>query len=102
MLYNFREHNFPQLDEEDEELRLNDAIHIDDQIDIPTAITIFQYLKDRYYKNNNLHLTINKCIKGPIMSWMDYQHNYVDLIENLEQNITNPIAQPSTFLLFIS
>jgi hypothetical protein len=33
MLYKFREQNFPQLDEE-EELRLNDTKHVDDQINI--------------------------------------------------------------------
>jgi hypothetical protein len=45
-------------------------------------------LKDRYYKKGNLRLTIDKCIKGPIVSWIDYQRNHVELIDILEQNIT--------------
>jgi hypothetical protein len=72
ILYNFRENNCPQIDENEiTNLRISDADQIDDYINIPTAITILQYLKDRYYKKGNLHLTINRCIKGPIMSWID-------------------------------
>jgi hypothetical protein len=85
MLYNFRNYQRPQIDtNEITNLRLNDADHIEDYVSISEAITILQYIKDGYYKNGNIHLIINKCIKGPIVSWIDYQRNFVETIEILE------------------
>jgi hypothetical protein len=80
MLYNFRKYQSPQIDtKEITNLRLPDEHYIEDSVSIPDAITILQYIKDRYYKNGNIHLTINKCIKGPILSWINYQRSFVEL-----------------------
>jgi hypothetical protein len=69
MLYNFRKYQSPQIDtNEITNLRLNNMDHIEDYVSISEAITIRQYIKDRNYKNGNIHLTINKCLKGPILS----------------------------------
>jgi hypothetical protein len=45
------------------ELRINDSEHIDDDLNIESVITIFQYLKDRYMKNKKFHITINSCLR---------------------------------------
>jgi hypothetical protein len=58
MLINFKSKNFPQISEEDNYLDIADADNIDETVNLESAITIFQYLKDRYYKNEHLHLTI--------------------------------------------
>jgi hypothetical protein len=89
MLYNFKKYQSPQIDTNViTNLRLNDADFIEDHVSISEGITILQYIKDSYYKNGNIHLAINKCIKGPILSWIDYQRNFVETIEILEQGIT--------------
>jgi hypothetical protein len=68
MLYNFRKYQSPQIDtNEITNLRSNDTDYIEDHGSISNAFTILKYIKDRYNKNGNIHLTINKCIKGPIL-----------------------------------
>jgi hypothetical protein len=88
MIYNFRETQNPSIESNEiADLRLNDSDHIDDTINIESAITTFQYLKLRYFKNNQYHITINSCLRGPVVSWIDYQRNHTEIRESLEHNI---------------
>jgi hypothetical protein len=87
-MYNFRENHSPPIDDNEiMELKLNDADHIDEAINIESVITTLQYLKDRYIKNDKYHITINSCLRGPVMSWMDHQRNHAEMMESLEQDI---------------
>jgi hypothetical protein len=74
-------------DESQTELRLSEAEHIDNNLNLDSILTIFQYLKDRYMKNDKLHITVHSCLKGPIISWMDYQRNYAEMVEALDKDI---------------
>jgi hypothetical protein len=55
------------------EPRFNDFDHIDDTLNIYSIITIFQYLKDKYTNNGEIHMTINRGLDGPATSWLNYQ-----------------------------
>jgi hypothetical protein len=76
MIYNFREYHNPPVDENETDLWLSDSDHIDGSLSLESIITTLQYLKNIYTKNKEIHLTINSCLKGPIMSWIDYQKEY--------------------------
>jgi hypothetical protein len=85
MLNYFKTYNNPfnTIEEKDSiGLRLNDSEHIDDNFSIELIIAIFQSLKDRYMKNDQLYITLNSCLRGPIMSWIDYQIEYIEIFES--------------------
>jgi hypothetical protein len=86
MIINFKKNNIQTITEEND-LEIGNANNINDDINLESAITTLQYIKDRYYKNGNPHLSMNRCIKGPIFSWIDYQRNFTDNLETLEPDI---------------
>jgi hypothetical protein len=83
MLINFKKNNCQTITE-DNDLEIRDTNNIDEDISLESAITTLQYIKDRYFKNGNPHLSMNRCIKGPIFSWIDYQRNFTENLESLE------------------
>jgi uncharacterized protein YeeX (DUF496 family) len=61
-----KNHNpFNLIDDElQTELGLSDPEHIDDNLNLHSIITIFQYLKDRYMKNDKFHIIVNSSLKS--------------------------------------
>jgi hypothetical protein len=86
MIINFKRNNAVQITE-DNDLEVGNVNSIDEEINLESTITTLQYLKDRYYKNGNPHISVNRCLKGPVFSWIDYQRNHVEIMEELEPDI---------------
>jgi hypothetical protein len=86
MIINFKKKNVIQITE-DNALEIGNVNNIDEDINLDSVITTLQYFKDRYYKNGNPHISINRCLKGPVFSWIDYQRNQVERLEELELDI---------------
>jgi hypothetical protein len=86
MIINFKKKNFISISE-DNDLEIGNTNNIDDEVSLDSAITTLQYLKDRYYKNGNPHISIGRCLKGPVFSWIDYQRSFVKKIKWLEPKI---------------
>jgi hypothetical protein len=40
-------------------------------------------------KNDNLYITLNRCLKTPDSSWYDFQREYVYILESIEEDIMN-------------
>jgi hypothetical protein len=89
MIVNFKKRNVIQITE-DNVLEIGNVNNIDDEINLESTITTLQYLKDRYYKNGNPYISINRCLKGPVFSWIDYQRNHVKKLKRLEPGIIEP------------
>jgi hypothetical protein len=86
MIIDFKKNNFINISE-DKDLEIGNVNGIDDEVNLESAITTLQYLKDRYYKNGNPRISISRCLKGPVFSWIDYQRNHVKKIKWLEPKI---------------
>jgi hypothetical protein len=86
MTINFKKKNFINITE-DVDLEIGNVNDIEEEINLESAITTLQYLKDRYYKNGNPHISVSRCLKGPVFSWIDYQRSYVKKIKWLEPRI---------------
>jgi hypothetical protein len=86
MIINFKRNNFIGISE-DNDLEIGNVNGIENEVSLESAITTLQYLKDRYYKNGNPHISISRCLKGPVFSWIDYQRNHVKKIKWLEPKI---------------
>jgi hypothetical protein len=86
MMINFKKKNAIGITE-DNDLEIGNVYGIDDELNLESVITTLQYLKDRYYKNGNPRISVNRCLKGPVFSWIDYQRNHVKKVKRLEPNI---------------
>jgi hypothetical protein len=59
---------------------------IDGSFDMEREINLFHFL-DKFFKNNQLHLTLNNCINNKVKDWKHYSDLSTKSIEKLDTDM---------------